>query len=164
LEALLGSDGHDRIARHAWISWNPGDSSLGPDAVPDVGYGGTVYGGVAVGGAPALYCPSLGSNVRGCFERRGVLLSMVTSFATYILPGLPAKFSEGSYGITTLHAFFGAVTLMLGVFVTLRANGLVPKRLRFTNYKLFMRTAYALYMLATLGGVVVYVIVFVYGI
>ena len=50
---------------------------------------------------------------------------------------------------------------MLGLFVVLRANELVPQALRFTNYKLFMRTSYALYMLATLMGVIVYVIAYV---
>ncbi len=93
-----------------------------------------------------------------------VLISMVTSYVTYILPGIPAKLLEGSYGITTLHALLGAVAVTLGVFITLRANGLVPRRLRFKNYKRWMRTAYALYMLSTLGGVALYVIVFVYGI
>jgi uncharacterized membrane protein YozB (DUF420 family) len=94
----------------------------------------------------------------------GVLFWMVGRFTTYILPGLPAKFNEGSYGITTIHALIGIVALALGVFVALRGNGLVPKVLQFTNYKLFMRVAYMLYMLSTLLGVAVYVIVFVYGI
>jgi uncharacterized membrane protein YozB (DUF420 family) len=93
-----------------------------------------------------------------------VLVAMVSSFVTYILPGLPAKLNEGSYGMTTLHALVGALGLVLGLFVTLRGNGLVPKSLRFNNYKLFMRAAYALYMVATLGGVMLYVEVFVFGI
>ena len=92
-----------------------------------------------------------------------VLIFMVTSYVTYILPGVPAKLLEGSYGITTLHALLGAVAVTLGVFVTLRASGLVPRRLRFKNYKRWMRAAYALYMLSTLGGIGLYVIVFVYG-
>ena len=58
----------------------------------------------------------------------------------------------------------GAIALVFGVFVALRGNKLVPKSLRFNNYKLFMRWAYALYMLATLGGVIVYIIVFIFGI
>lgn len=93
-----------------------------------------------------------------------VLIFMVTSYVAYILPGIPAKLLEGSYGITTLHALVGALSVALGVFVTLRANGLVPRSLQFKNYKRWMRTAYGLYMLSTLGGVALYVIVFVYGI
>jgi uncharacterized membrane protein YozB (DUF420 family) len=89
-----------------------------------------------------------------------VLVVMIASFIIYILPGIPAKLLEGTYGVTTVHAFIGALGLLLGVFVVLRANGLMPKRLRFKNYKLFMRTSYALYMLATLVGVIVYVAVY----
>jgi hypothetical protein len=58
----------------------------------------------------------------------------------------------------------GAIGLVLGTFVVLRGNELVPKALRFSNYKLFMRTSYVLYMLATLLGVIVYVLAFVLGI
>lgn len=92
-----------------------------------------------------------------------VLFFMVTSFAIHIFPGLPAKLNEGAYGITTLHAFVGVLAVGLGVFVALRGNGLVPKALRFTNYKLFMRTAYGFYMIATLGGVGLYLALYVFG-
>ncbi len=93
-----------------------------------------------------------------------VLISMVTSYIIYILPGIPSKLGEGDYAVTTLHGVMGAIAMVLGVFVALRGNNLVPKKLRFNNYKLFMRWAYGLYMLATLGGIIVYIIVFVYGI
>ena len=58
----------------------------------------------------------------------------------------------------------GTDGFLFGIFVVLRANGLVPERLRFKNYKLFMRSAYALYSLATAMGLVVYIAVYVYGI
>jgi uncharacterized membrane protein YozB (DUF420 family) len=93
-----------------------------------------------------------------------VLISMVTSYIIYILPGIPANLGQGDYAVTTVHGIVGAIALLLGVFVALRGNELVPKSLRFKNYKLFMRWAYTLYMLATLGGVGIYIIVFVYGI
>lgn len=93
-----------------------------------------------------------------------VLISMVTSYFIHILPGIPAKLAQGDYAVTTVHALIGAITLVLGVFVALRGNELVPKSLRFNNYKLFMRWAYSLYMVATLGGIIVYIVVFVLGI
>jgi uncharacterized membrane protein YozB (DUF420 family) len=93
-----------------------------------------------------------------------VLFTMISSFLIHILPGIPEKLNQGDYTITTIHAFVGMVGLMLGVFVVLRANKLVPKALRFRNYKLFMRISYCLYMLATLLGVVVYIVVYVYGV
>jgi uncharacterized membrane protein YozB (DUF420 family) len=92
-----------------------------------------------------------------------VLISMVTSYIIHILPGIPAKLGQGDYTETTLHAMLGTIGLLYGVFVMLRGHELVPKGLRFNNYKLFMRWAYALYMLATLGGISVYFFVFVLG-
>jgi uncharacterized membrane protein YozB (DUF420 family) len=88
---------------------------------------------------------------------------MIASFIIYILPGIPGKLLEGTYGITTVHAFVGTLALLLGVFVVMRGHEQVPKRLRFSNYKLFMRISYALYMLATLLGVIVYVAVYAAG-
>lgn len=93
-----------------------------------------------------------------------VMISMVTSFIIYILPGIPGKLGEGDYAVTTVHSIIGAISLIFGVFVALRGNELVPKRVRFNNYKLFMRWAYALYMLSTLGGIIIYIIVFIFGI
>ncbi len=54
------------------------------------------------------------------------------------------------------HALVGVVALVFGTFVMLRGNNLVPRALEFKNYKLFMRSAYGLYMLGTLLGVWVY--------
>src|SRR4030066_824304 len=89
-----------------------------------------------------------------------VVISMVTSYIIHILPGIPAKLAEGDYAVTSLHAFIGTIGVVFGIFVMLRGNKLVPKSLRFNNYKLFMRWAYALYMLSTLGGMTIYIIVF----
>ncbi len=89
-----------------------------------------------------------------------VLSTMISSFITYILPGIPGKLNEGSYGITTIHALIGSIGLVLGIIVMLRGNKLVPKGLQFQNYKLFMRISYGLYMLSTLIGVLVYFIVY----
>jgi uncharacterized membrane protein YozB (DUF420 family) len=93
-----------------------------------------------------------------------VLVTMISSFVIYILPGIPEKLNEGSYGVTTVHGVIGLVGMVLGVFIILQENNLVPKSLRFRNYKLFMRTSYLLYLLATILGVIVYIVVFVYGI
>lgn len=92
-----------------------------------------------------------------------VLLAMVTVFVVYILPGIPGKLLQGSYGVTTVHGLVGAIGLILGIFIVLRGNNLVPQSLRFKNYKLFMRTSYALYMFATLLGVVVYIMAYIIG-
>jgi uncharacterized membrane protein YozB (DUF420 family) len=93
-----------------------------------------------------------------------VLVVMIRSFVVHILPGIPGKLLQGDYAVTTVHALVGATGLLLGIFVVMRANGLVPKALRFKKYKPFMRTAYALYMTATLLGVFVYTFTYILGI
>jgi uncharacterized membrane protein YozB (DUF420 family) len=99
-----------------------------------------------------------------CLNASLVLAWMVRSFVLFVVPEIPARLAETSYAVTTVHAVVGAIGLVLGVFVALRGNGLVPHRLSFTNYKLFMRSAYALYMLGTLLGVAVYTIVYLPGV
>lgn len=90
-----------------------------------------------------------------------VTLVMIPSFITNIYPGIPAKLLEGTYGITSFHAMVGLFGLLLGLFVVLRANGLMPKPLRFSNYKAFMRTSLAIYLVSTFIGVVLYMLVYV---
>ena len=93
-----------------------------------------------------------------------VLFTMIGSFIAHILPGIPKDLNKGDYAVTTIHALVGMVGLLLGIFIALRANGLVPKSLQFQNYKRFMRTSYALYMTATALGVFVYVLVFIFSV
>jgi plastocyanin len=91
-----------------------------------------------------------------CLNLLQVGLIMVGSFARSAAPGVPARLGEGYYAIAAVHGLAGTLVVLLGTFVALRANELVPGFLRFHNYKLFMRTAYAGYLLVTLLGVGVY--------
>jgi uncharacterized membrane protein YozB (DUF420 family) len=86
---------------------------------------------------------------------------MILPFRDFVAPGVPQRLGERFYGVTTIHALVGASALVLGLYVVLRANGLMPKPLRFQNYKAVMRVSYALYLLATLIGVFVYLTWFV---
>lgn len=65
------------------------------------------------------------------------------------------------YQATMLHAGVGLLAFVLGNFVVLRGHKLVPKFLQFKNYKLFMRTAYGLYLTTTILGVALYYIWYV---
>ncbi len=89
-----------------------------------------------------------------------VLVVMVGSFWGFTLPEVPSQLAEPRVWVTVVHACVGTVTFLLGVFVVLRANLLVPQALRFKNYKLFMRTSYGLYMFATLVGLAVYLVTY----
>ena len=85
---------------------------------------------------------------------------MIRYFALYTFPELPQQLGKGVYALTTIHAIVGAIGVVLGVFVALRGNELVPKALRFKDYKAFMRPAYVLYMAGTVLGVAVYLVVY----
>jgi uncharacterized membrane protein YozB (DUF420 family) len=89
---------------------------------------------------------------------------MIKIFLVIILPGIPAKLFEGSYGITALHGLVGAISALFGIYVVLSAYRLIPRALRFKNYKIFMGTSYLLYLLSTVLGVAVYIVVYIIGI
>lgn len=86
---------------------------------------------------------------------------MVLPFRDFIVRDQGAPQAAIFYAITMVHAAFGVSGIVFGWFVVLRGNNLMPiKALRFNNYKPYMRLAYALYMIATILGVIVYVIWF----
>lgn len=57
------------------------------------------------------------------------------------------------------HEVIGSVAMVFGLYVVLVGNEWLPQRWRFTNYKLFMRIAFGLYLAATIIGVAVYVLI-----
>jgi len=85
---------------------------------------------------------------------------MIGSFRGYYLPEISTRLGEPSIAVTAFHAAVGLFGFLFGTFVMLRGNNLVPKVLRFSNYKLFMRVSYAFYMFAALTGIFVYLIEF----
>ena len=88
---------------------------------------------------------------------------MILPYRDFVAPGLPERLGERFYLVTTAHAILGGGALLFGIFVTMRGNELVPKALKFNDYKVFMRTSYTLFMLATLLGVLVYLSWFVWN-
>jgi uncharacterized membrane protein YozB (DUF420 family) len=84
---------------------------------------------------------------------------MLPSFRLGVLPGLPETLGKAYYSISTLHAVTGSVAQLLGLYVVLRAGtNLLPEALRFENYKLWMRTALALWWAVILLGLATYYI------
>lgn len=89
-----------------------------------------------------------------------VLWLMILPFRDFVLRDVSGPRPTYFYVLTALHAISGIAAVLLGIFVVLRANGLMIKPLRFNNYKAFMRTSYALYIVTILLGVVVYLVWF----
>ena len=85
-----------------------------------------------------------------------VLQVMVSSYDEAVRPRLAKHLTEKFFIVTTVHGIVGVVTLLMGLYMVLRGNNLVPQRLRFANYKPWMRATLALYVVQTLLGVWVY--------
>jgi len=91
-----------------------------------------------------------------------VLWLMVLPFRDFVLLDKGGPRMSLFYAVTTMHATIGATALLFGVFVALRGNELMPKFLKFRNYKFFMRLSYTLYMAASAAGILVYMAWFVW--
>lgn len=87
---------------------------------------------------------------------------MVTPYSKFVAPSIPARLGESFYLITTVHALTGVFAFVVGNFVVLRGNRLVPTALRFQHYKPWMRAAYGLYMTTILLGIAVYLVWYVF--
>jgi hypothetical protein len=85
-----------------------------------------------------------------------VLWLMILPYRAFVLNDQGGPREAIFYQVTMLHAAVGFFAFFLGNFVVLRGHKLVPKFLRFNNYKLFMRTAYGLYLTTTILGVALY--------
>lgn len=85
-----------------------------------------------------------------------VVQLMLNSYDEAVRPRLAGHLTERFFLVTTIHAVLGVITLAMGLFMVLRGNDLVPRRLRFTNYRPWMRATLALYVAQTMLGVWVY--------
>jgi|SRR5579864_1522783 len=82
---------------------------------------------------------------------------MLPSFHRQVLPHVAAARHDAYYAVAVIHAGFGAVVELLGLYVVLvAATNVLPKCLRFRNYRLWMRTTLALWWVLVLMGVGVY--------
>ena len=95
-----------------------------------------------------------------CLNAIPVVAWMVRSFWLYILPGLPGNLGTKADALTTVHALTGLIGVALGVFVMIRGNQLEAKGQSLSRYKLPMRVAYVVYMLGTVLGVWLYVVIY----
>lgn len=102
--------------------------------------------------------------ITACLNALVVLIVMIRAFIIHIIPGIPSKLLQGDYAVTTIHAVIGIVGLLLGAYSVIQGNELSPKILQIKRYKRVMRVTYIAYMLATLLGVGVYVLVYLLGV
>jgi plastocyanin len=86
-----------------------------------------------------------------------ILLFMLPGYRSAALAGLPAHLNDRFYAVATAHAVLGTTTELLGLYIVLVAGtNLLPRALRFKNYKRWMRTELVLWWLVICFGVGTY--------
>lgn len=82
---------------------------------------------------------------------------MAPVFVKFFVPNLAGGHPDGSDLVVTAHATLGTVVLLLGAYVILvAATNVVPPRLRFANYRPWMRTLIVLWWGTTALGLWTY--------
>ena len=84
-------------------------------------------------------------------------LIMAPSFRRTFTPPIPTGAHNSYYVLAGFHAALGAIAELLGLYILVVAGtSILPKRLRFTRYKSWMRTALGLWWLVLLLGLATY--------
>ena len=84
--------------------------------------------------------------------------AMAPSFYTQLAPKIPQVMRKSYYAIAAAHAALGVIAELAGLYIVLAAGTRVlPKRLRLTNYRAWMRATLVLWWVVLLLGVATYV-------
>jgi len=84
-------------------------------------------------------------------------LVMGPSFQQQVKPELSRVFHKWYYEAAAIHAILGITAELLGLYiVTVAGTDVLPQRLRFRNWKWWMRTELALWVIVLLSGVGTY--------
>lgn len=87
-----------------------------------------------------------------------IALTMIPSFHSLVLPGIPAKLGRAYYGFATIHAALGSVAEIAGLYILLAAGtNVLPEKLRLTRYKVWMRSVLVIWWVVLLLGIATYI-------
>lgn len=87
-----------------------------------------------------------------------IMLVMIPSFRSRVVPKIPAELGKTHYALATTHATMGIIAEIGGLYILLAAGTKVlPERFRLTDYRLWMRSVVVLWWLALLMGLATYV-------
>jgi uncharacterized membrane protein YozB (DUF420 family) len=86
-----------------------------------------------------------------------IALVMWPSFQQQVKPTLSKVHHKWYYEVAIMHAALGVTAELLGLYIVIVAGTkLLPRRLRFNNWKWWMRTELGLWMLVLLSGIGTY--------
>jgi plastocyanin/uncharacterized membrane protein YozB (DUF420 family) len=84
---------------------------------------------------------------------------MLPVFGRGVMPTLPGTLGDRFYLVSTIHAALGTLAEVFGIYIILSAGTkLLPQALRLENYKRWMRAELALWWLAIVLGLGVYLV------
>lgn len=87
---------------------------------------------------------------------------MAPSFHRQVVLRPPGEWRDAYYVLPAVHASLGSVVELLGLYIVLVAGtGILPDRLRFRNYKLWMRTTLTLWWVVVMLGLGTYYVWYV---
>ena len=87
-----------------------------------------------------------------------IVFMMVPSFSRQVSSEISTNLGDSYYALAVAHGALGTVAELLGLYILLVAGtNILPKQIRFTRYKPWMRTALALWWSVLLLGVGMYV-------
>ena len=82
---------------------------------------------------------------------------MWPSFYGQVLPALPRHLTDRYYGAATAHGILGAVAELLGLYIVLAVGtNILPRRVRISRWKLWMRIELVLWWVLIVTGVLTY--------
>ena len=86
-----------------------------------------------------------------------IALVMWPAFHGQVLPALPKHLTDRYYGAATAHGVLGAVAELFGLYVVLAVGtNIVPRRVRISRWKLWMRVELALWWVVIVTGILTY--------
>ncbi len=87
-----------------------------------------------------------------------IAVYMVPSFRRQVVPAIPADLGDSAYILAVAHGSAGLVAELVALYILLVAGtNVLPQCLRFTKYRLWMRTTLALWWLGLILGVATYI-------
>jgi uncharacterized membrane protein YozB (DUF420 family) len=82
---------------------------------------------------------------------------MWPSFYGQVLPVLPKHLTDRYYGAATAHAILGAIAELFGLYIVLAVGtDILPRRVRISRWKLWMRIELGLWWVVIFTGVLTY--------
>ena len=114
--------------------------------------------------AGALFARAKRYAAHGLCQSAVLLLNLIMiafvmwpAFHGQVLPALPKHLTDRYYGAATAHGILGAVAELFGLYIVLAVGtNIVPRRLRISRWKLWMRVELALWWVVIVTGILTY--------